>query len=109
MPKSAPKSSLEHQAPQATQRIQGTIRVRAIRRGFYDNHVKEAGAVFTVRSDAEIGKWMERVSDEAVADEPSGASETVDGAEASEPTKKSGKKAKGSKDEPSGASENDVL
>lgn len=55
------RSALEHQAPHATQRIQGTIRVRAKERGFYDNHLKAPGDVFTVRTEDEIGSWMERV------------------------------------------------
>src|SRR4051812_36931543 len=65
--KTALKSALEHQAPQATRRVTGTIRVRALRRGFYDNELKEADAVFTIRSKKELGSWMELVSGDAPA------------------------------------------
>lgn len=71
-PRNPARSALEHQAPHATRRIEGTIRVRATVRGFYDNHVKEPGDVFTIQSQKELGKWMERVEDETAEQKPAG-------------------------------------
>lgn len=69
--KTALKSALEHQAPQATRRVTGTIRVRAVRRGFYDNELKEPDVVFTIRSKKELGSWMELVTGDGSASETS--------------------------------------
>lgn len=91
------RSSLEFMAPHATQRVQGTIRVRALRRGFYDNHIIEAGEIFAVASERQIGRWMERVTDDAPAADGAG-----DGTR--KVAEKTAKKAK-----PAAASENDVL
>lgn len=61
-----PKSALEHQAPHATRRVSGTIRVRATKRGFYDNHMKEPGVGFTLRDMEEFhDSWMELVDGSA--------------------------------------------
>lgn len=45
------------------------IRVRAKARGFYDKNLREVGSVFSVRSEAELGTWMERLEDAAPAPE----------------------------------------
>lgn len=90
------RSALEHQAPHAAQRITGPIRVRALSRGFYDNHVKDPGDVFTVQTGKEIGKWMERLPDDAPVEEQS------------EQTEKAEPSAKGAKP-PRAKSGNDVL
>jgi hypothetical protein len=90
------RTALEHQAPHATQRIVGTIRVRATSRGFYDNHIKDPGDVFTVRNKKEIGAWMERLPD----DEPGTEPEKRDPAEPA---------ARGGNQKPGASSANDVL
>lgn len=74
-PRQAAKSSLEHQAPHATRRIEGTIPVRAVQRGYYDEHIKEPGAEFMIRTKEELGSWMELVEEETAAAEQSATGE----------------------------------
>lgn len=39
------------------------ITVRAVKRGYYQ-YFRNVGDVFTVKSESDVGKWMERVADE---------------------------------------------
>jgi hypothetical protein len=114
----AAKSSLEHQAPHAARRIQGTITVRATKRGFFDQHIKEVGAVFTIRADdmpnGKLPSWMELVPDETVTvDEPETDAQLE--TDAPKPPKAKGKKVEKAKPEPTAEptpatkTDNDVL
>lgn len=70
------KSSLAHMAPHAARRHEGTIRVRATKRGFYDNSLRTPGDEFTLQSMQEFSNsWMKLVGD----DEPA-ASQAENGA-----------------------------
>jgi|SRR5699024_4315191 len=40
--------------------IRGPIPVRAVRQGYYD-HLREVGETFSVRSEQELGRWMQRL------------------------------------------------
>lgn len=58
MRQAPPSTSFGHQAPYAQHRTEGTVRVRATRKGFYDNHVKMPGDVFTIQAGEKLGSWM---------------------------------------------------
>lgn len=107
MAKPAPKSALEHQAPHATKRVQGTIRVRALKRGFYDHCLQEPNrgedSIFYIRSSDELGSWME-LAPEGTVDEAGDA--TADTKPAAGKAEKGGK---AEKKAAAGKSENDVL
>lgn len=100
-----PKSSLAHQAPHATQRVQGTVRVRATKRGFYDHHEVNPGDEFAIPAGEKLGSWMELVNDDRSSDQDAAMEKAlVDGALPDHDRReapKGGKK--------SGKSENDVL
>ena len=100
-----PKSSLSFFAPHLATQTEGTIRVRAKFKGFYDNTLRNPGDgirpadEFAIRSMDELADWMELVTDDAPAEAPD--------ARESKPAK--GKSGGGKKDEKGEKSENDVL
>lgn len=53
------RESKERDNPQPTRRP--GIRVRALRPGYYGHSRRREGDVFTIRSEAQMGSWMERV------------------------------------------------
>lgn len=59
-PKSEPKGDAKS-APKSK-----PIRVRAVKRGFYDHNLRDPGTKteeFTIRSEKELGSWMERIDE----------------------------------------------
>lgn len=98
-----PKSSLEHQAPHAAQRHEGAIRVRATKRGFYDNHLKEVGDEFTIPDGEKLGSWMALVTDDRAPDQDAAMEKAFVEAKLPEEDRRGVKGKKGSR------SDNDVL
>jgi hypothetical protein len=107
------RSSLEHQAPHATRRIQGTIAVRAKKKGVYDHHVKDVGDEFTIQNMKELGTWMELVDDAGeseTGEQPEKSEQPANGEQSEKPaTPKSSRKPKPEPTGPAPKSENDVL